>query len=42
MAQSTNLAAKLKDFTMDPTVLASNPELAYLLSFSSQSNCHFI
>ena len=34
MALPTNLAAKLKSIPMDPTVLATDLELAYLLSFS--------
>jgi hypothetical protein len=35
MALPTNLAAKIKSIPMDPSVLATNPELAYLLSFAS-------
>lgn len=34
MALPTNLAAKLKSIPMDPTALATDLELAYLLSFS--------
>lgn len=35
MAQPTNLAAKIKSIPMDPSVLATDPELAYLLSFAT-------
>jgi len=37
MTLPTNLAAKIKAIPMDPAVLASDPELAYILSFSQQS-----
>lgn len=37
MALPTNLAAKIKSIPMDPTILAANPELAYILSFSNHS-----
>lgn len=39
MALPTNLAAKIKSIPMDPSVLATNPELAYLLSFASHRTC---
>lgn len=38
MALPTNLAAKIKSLPMDPTVLATNLELAYLLSFAAHRN----
>lgn len=34
MALPTNLAAKIKSIPMDPTALATEPELSYLLSFA--------
>lgn len=37
MALPTNLAAKIKAIPMDPTVLATDLELAYLLSFVQHS-----
>jgi len=37
MALPTNLAAKIKAIPMDPTIMATDLELAYLLSFSQQS-----
>jgi len=40
MALPTNLAAKIKAIPIDPTVISTNLELAYLLSFSQHSNHH--
>lgn len=37
MTLPTNLAAKIKAIPMDPSVLANDPELAYILSFSQHS-----
>lgn len=37
MALPTNLASKIKSVPMDPTVMASELELGYLLSFSQNS-----
>jgi hypothetical protein len=37
MALPTNLVAKIKAIPMDPSVLATTPELSYLLSFSANS-----
>ena len=41
MALPPYLAEKLKSVPMDPTVLATDLELAYLLSFASNSNSSF-
>ena len=35
MALPTNLAARFKSVPMDPTVLATDLELAYFLSFTN-------
>ena len=42
MALSPYLAEKLKSIPMDPSVLATDLELAYLLSFASHSTHLFM